>query len=162
MSWLSRAVGELASCAEYYLAFVRSHDAWCSKCGAAISERWDRVAGLRLSCPNLRCRNETRMLGARSTMAARVGLEIYEMHRWGNRRRYVWGQDGWEFFRKGQYWQMSRRSFDKLKDRYTEEIRDRTGGIIKTVDEPLSKHQGHGSAKQPPSTSSNCLDEGER
>jgi hypothetical protein len=149
MSWLWHALAKFGSIAEYYLTFWRSQDAWCIKCGAAINERWDRVAGSRVRCPSLRCRNNTRALNAKATMAGSGGLEVYDMLRWGNRRLYgVWGQDGWAFFRLGQSWQMVRRTFDKLSDRYSEEIRDRTGRIIKTVEEPLSKHRGHGSAKR--------------
>jgi hypothetical protein len=41
-----------------------------------------------------------------------------------------------------------RREFDKMRDRYFEHVEDAdTGEVLRHVDEPLSEHRGHGSAK---------------
>jgi hypothetical protein len=41
------------------------------------------------------------------------------------------------------------RSIDRLEDRYSERVTDvDTGEVIRQCDEPLSAHQGHGSAKK--------------
>ena len=43
-----------------------------------------------------------------------------------------------------------RREFDKNANRYYEHVEDAaTGEVIHHVDEPLSEHRGHGSAKRP-------------
>jgi predicted nucleic acid-binding Zn-ribbon protein len=55
---------------------------------------------------------------------------------------------GDEFFHLTQSWHQLFRRIDRDADRYTERITDaETGEVIKSVEEPLSEHQGHGSAK---------------
>jgi len=44
-------------------------------------------------------------------------------------------------------WAPVRRTIDKNEDIYEEEVCDEAGNVIHRVKEPLSKHQGHGSAK---------------
>lgn len=42
------------------------------------------------------------------------------------------------------------RFFDRLTDRYREHVTNpTTGELVHSCDEPLSEHQGHGSAKKP-------------
>jgi len=55
---------------------------------------------------------------------------------------------GDEFFHLTQRWHQLFRRIDRDADRYTEQITDaETGEVIKSVEEPLSEHQGYGSAK---------------
>jgi hypothetical protein len=42
----------------------------------------------------------------------------------------------------------SPRVVDREGDRYTERIVDAAGNVVRDVDEPLSNHRGHGTAKR--------------
>jgi hypothetical protein len=58
---------------------------------------------------------------------------------------------GDEFFHLTQRWHRLFRRIDRNADRYSEHITDaKTGAVIRSVEEPLSEHQGHGSAKKIP------------
>ena len=49
------------------------------------------------------------------------------------------------------YWKSSLKRFiDRANNLYVEEIKDKDGKSIKQCEEPLDKHQGHGSAKGKP------------
>jgi len=61
---------------------------------------------------------------------------------------FIWGKVGADLFRKIHKVVHLERTFDKDNDQYKEEIIDKsTGEVLHRCDEPLSKHQGHGSAK---------------
>jgi hypothetical protein len=46
-------------------------------------------------------------------------------------------------------WMHREKSENRRDDRYTEVVKDpETGKIVHKADEPLTKHRGHGSAKQ--------------
>jgi hypothetical protein len=62
------------------------------------------------------------------------------------RAEFVTGHD---LHRATGRWNKLDRDIDHENDRYREEIVDPlTGGVIRSVDELLSGHQGHGSAKK--------------
>jgi hypothetical protein len=54
---------------------------------------------------------------------------------------------GPNFFRKTKQWNFLERVIDWTNNLYKELIKDNDGNIITDVEEPLDKHQGHGSAK---------------
>lgn len=65
-----------------------------------------------------------------------------------NRKQKAEVKTGDDFWQKGQKWMKKLRIIDWLNNRYFEEIKDpETGQVIHKTDEPLSSHQGHGSAK---------------
>ncbi len=53
-----------------------------------------------------------------------------------------------DFYRDSQEWRHIDKVIDREKDRYTETIKDKNGNIVHQTDEPLTKHQGRGSAKK--------------
>jgi hypothetical protein len=145
---LSASIARWASRLEFCLNIKPGGSTACSGCGASINEKWERIAGERMPCPNVKCDCTRRTTGIQAHLSASSKVEVYEMLRWGSRRIGIWGQDGWELFRKTQSWQRVQRSFDKWGDRYKKEIRDgKTGELIMKVEEPLSGHQGYGNAK---------------
>jgi hypothetical protein len=51
--------------------------------------------------------------------------------------------------RDGKGWVYIRKIIDREKDRYVEHIVDyHTGDVLRDVDEPLSKHLGHGTERR--------------
>ena len=67
----------------------------------------------------------------------------------GKSRPHFDARSGANYYRRDNEWHHLYRLIDRENDRYVETIkRHSTGEIIKHVDEPLSEHIGHGSAKQ--------------
>lgn len=57
-------------------------------------------------------------------------------------------RSGASYYRKDNVWHRLVRNIDHVNDRYTETITImKTGELVRQVDEPLSEHTGHGSAK---------------
>ncbi|MEZ5846370.1 MAG: hypothetical protein R3C70_06430 [Geminicoccaceae bacterium] len=105
----------------------------------------------RLPCPacggKRRAFNETISVGAQLEMGiltqGKSGKKI------GRRGPAYWWQEKKELYRKTGEWQVIVRDFNRENDRYREVIRDvKTGTIVKKIEEPLSEHIGHGSAKK--------------
>ena len=62
----------------------------------------------------------------------------------GRKLEFVSGAD---YFRSGQRWHRVERIIDFANDRYDEVVTDEsTGAVIRSCHEPLSEHQGRGSA----------------
>lgn len=61
------------------------------------------------------------------------------------------GKSGSDFYRDTGTWRHVFRLFDHINNRYQERITDpETGAVLREVDELLTDHQGHGSAKGRP------------
>jgi hypothetical protein len=57
-------------------------------------------------------------------------------------------KSGDEFYRNDKQWYHRLRYIDRKDDKYIEIFRDKnTNSIVKKIEEPLSEHTGHGSAK---------------
>lgn len=66
----------------------------------------------------------------------------------GKKKPFVEVSTGDSFFFKAQKWVRRMMRIDHRNNRYTERVIDpRTGETIHSCDEPLTEHQGHGSAK---------------
>lgn len=62
---------------------------------------------------------------------------------------------GDDLHRQSGQWNKLERTIDRENDRYTELITDPvTGNVIRSCDEPLSQHQGRGTAKRKPAKES--------
>lgn len=84
-------------------------------------------------------------LEGRLTFSSKLGFK--GMHS-DKGKPFIWGIIGSDLFRKINKWVHLERIFDKEKDHYKEEISDLDAKkIIHRCEEPLSKHRGHGSAK---------------
>ncbi len=74
--------------------------------------------------------------------------------RWDRLARGRWGKEfisQTEFHRETQSWRHVERVIDRVNDTYFERITDlETRDTVKRVEEPLSEHQGHGSARRRP------------
>jgi hypothetical protein len=96
-------------------------------------------------CPH--CGSRTRAKSLTATLAF-VGLFRARWPGRGKARR--WGELATRFQRDGLGRLVHfRREFDKDADEYYEHVEDAvTGDVIHHVEEPLSEHRGHGSAKR--------------
>lgn len=65
------------------------------------------------------------------------------------KRPFIEQKVGDDLHRKTGLWMKLKRIIDRDNDAYQETVTDpRTGQVVHHADEPLSKHQGHGSAKR--------------
>jgi len=119
-------------------------DAQCGSCGAILSEPAEEQ---RSPCPL--CGSTTRQFAN----ALQDGLGFMEHLRSkgrqaGSNKVAFDVRSGASYYRKGDVWHHLVRSIDRVNNRYTETITVlRTGELVSKVDEPLSEHTGHGSAK---------------
>jgi hypothetical protein len=84
-----------------------------------------------------------------STLTLRSTLAFKARHA-GPGRPFAEGKVGDDLHRKSGRWFRLERIIDRARDWYREVISDRrTGHVIHHVEEPLSKHIGHGTARKP-------------
>ena len=123
----------------------------CLCCGFEITEKKNRVEDKRRPCP------QCDSLGRALVMIQNESVEVNDRHRMKLRggERTASGKPGRElvqghdFYRISGVWNYLYRLIDRMNDRYHKKITDpKTGKIVYECQEPLSKHQGHGSAKR--------------
>lgn len=120
----------------------------CSQCGEILAERLGLPTEQRTPCPT--CGSLGRFYGQylSGEITPRSMVKFKARHE--NRGKpFAWGKVGSDLYRKTGQWRRLERVFDRLNDWYREHISDRrTGKVIKHLEEPLSQHRGHGSAKK--------------
>jgi hypothetical protein len=122
-------------------------DVRCANCNGPIDEPPDLPAEARQPCPT--CGGKTRAFEASASDTFPVREKIGFKHRDAKRKMIAQGVNGADLFRKIGKWMHLERFFDHRGDRYVETVTDpETGEVIHQCDEPLSQHQGHGSAKK--------------
>ncbi|MDP9250096.1 MAG: hypothetical protein M3O78_01850 [Chloroflexota bacterium] len=128
----------------------------CGECGAErIAAGIGDLPGDRMPCANEGCGSVavvidlaiTDKAGVRDLLSGRL-----KNPNLGSRRgRRVDITAGSDYFRRGQRWHRVDRTIDYVNLWYDETITDEeTGEVIRECHEPLSEHQGRGSAKRPP------------
>jgi DNA-directed RNA polymerase subunit RPC12/RpoP len=120
----------------------------CQDCGDVLDKVSNTEVEKGSTCP---------LCGSKSGRFEIVMNETLEMHekiklkaKDKNKKKpvieYISGDD---FHRKSGKWNSLERVIDRQNDKYKEVITNsRTGEFIRYCEEPLSKHQGHGSAKE--------------
>ena len=119
----------------------------CGRCEASIDEPPDVSAGDRKPCP--RCGATTRRIDVAisATIEAHSDLGL-KQRRPGFKRPIHEQKSGSSFSVRLKRWMRRTRVIDRENDRYAEKVVDPlTGETVHHCDEPLSAHQGHGSAK---------------
>ena len=124
----------------------------CGDCQEVLDEPSDTPVEKRAPCPNCESTSRHFKVEITSTVTVRSGVR-------GKARSGEPGKPGgkpwlttmsepsWSY--RAQKWMHREKTENRREDRYTEVVKDPdTGEIIHEVDEPLSEHRGHGSAKQ--------------
>lgn len=122
----------------------------CGSCGEALNEPSDLDVALREPCPA--CGSTSRRFGVElhSTVHAHSSLSAKARHggATGKRKWFVEVFSGANWSRSLQRFVRKERTIDRDNDRYVEKVTDpENGDVLRDVDEPLSQHQGHGSAR---------------
>ncbi len=120
----------------------------CSNCKTEFEDEPDVLPESRKPCPS--CGSTSRLFfkAPEGEITPRSKLS-YKGRRCGKKKPFIWGTVGADLFRKIQKWMRLERVFNRENDYYKEVVTDPiTGDIIHHCEEPLSKHQEHGSAKK--------------
>jgi DNA-directed RNA polymerase subunit RPC12/RpoP len=124
---------------------------WCGGCGRQLEEPPSTPAGERIACPD--CGSQVRKFGVEITSAVEVRAGVRAKARSGKAGKpggrpwmTLLSEPSWS--RRYNKWMERLKVEDRRHDRYTEVVRDPdTGEITHECEEPLSEHQGHGSAR---------------
>jgi hypothetical protein len=120
----------------------------CGECEAVLAEVPN---GAHEPCPRCGSKKRTHFVGVSESIEVheRLSGKVKDVQKAGKnktRAEFVTGDD---LHRASRRWNKLDREIDRENDRYREKIVDpQTGAVIRSVDEPLSEHQGHGSAKK--------------
>ena len=119
----------------------------CSGCGTSVPEP-PRVRD-REPCPTCGSLARTFAVALTDKAEARDSL-AYKARRGevGKAKPYREAFAGFDYHRATREWRQVCRVVDREGDRYTERIVDAAGNVVQEIDEPLSKHRGHGAAKR--------------
>src|SRR5262245_17457228 len=120
----------------------------CGKCLAVLIDAPDIPVEQRTPCPN--CGSTVRVFEAEITETAitRESLGMKARHGASGRPFYE-GKSGADLHRATGQWMERDLVIDRENDRYVERVVDpNTGEVVHICEEPLSKHQGHGTAKK--------------
>ena len=116
----------------------------CKSCGAIL---YEAKGAKRSPCPA--CGETVRIVEGKclDTVVCYDHMRMKGKHG-GKGEPFFDSQVGASFFYKTQKWYHLERIIEKDNDLYVEIITDpKTKEIIRKIEEPLSEHQGHGSAK---------------
>ena len=119
----------------------------CSNCGAPVPEP-GRIEDQK---PCLSCGLTARTFAVTLTDKAEAYDSLATKARHGDvgkAKPYREAFMGFDFHRDSKGWRQVSRVVDREGDRYTERIVDAAGNVVRDIDEPLSDHRGHGTAKR--------------
>lgn len=122
----------------------------CGNCGEHITEEVDPPVGPRKPCPVCGSSNRKFEIDIGGEITPRSLFKFKARHQAGG-KPFAWGTVGSDLYRKTGQWMRLERFFDRINDWYREHISVRESGVVvRHVEEPLSQHRGHGSARQSP------------
>lgn len=120
----------------------------CQGCNAVLEESPQTPPEMRKPCPS--CGSTARLYQVliQETVETRNSLGLKARHGTGG-KPFLEQKSGDSFFGKAQKWVYRAMRIDRDNNLYSEVVVDQTTNeIIHKCEEPLSKHQGHGSAKK--------------
>lgn len=119
----------------------------CQECGEVLDDASDTLVDERVACKQRgsKARRVEIVIDATLQLHSQVGIKA----RHGIAGRpFLESKVGDDQYRKTGEWHSLERVIDRENDRYKEIISNpKTGEVIHHCEEPLSQHQGHGSAK---------------
>lgn len=119
----------------------------CTECGAPLDESPSLPTDQREPCPNCGSMARTIHVSVHETLTVRERMGLKARHGESG-KPCLESVSGADLHRKSGKWMHLERVIDREKDEYKEVVKDPdTGTVIHKCEEPLSKHQGHGTAK---------------
>jgi hypothetical protein len=125
---------------------AQSNSVECGDCAATINVSED-TAGYRVPCPNCGGTKRSFDVSIEERAVARDGLKV-KARRAGEKKPYVEAKGVPSHSRRLDKVVHHQRLMDRDNNLYRETVTDyESGEIIHNCEEPLSEHQGHGSAR---------------
>ena len=124
----------------------------CLECNSDLPSEWARE--VEQPCPNCGSTSQSITIAVAEEIALHDCLKgrVKDSNVSSKKSPRVIFQVGDSYWKDGKKWVIRNMRVDKDRDLYREVIHDpETGRTIHQCVEPLSKHQGHGSAKRAPS-----------
>jgi hypothetical protein len=129
---------------------VESRSTKCGQCGKPLSEDPSTPVEQRTACPS--CGSTARAFSVVTSSTIEVHGQLRLKGRRASRGKpFIEQTVGSNLHRKTGIWMKLERVIDRARDWYRERvINPETGEGIHDCEEPLSQHQGHGTAKRRP------------
>ena len=120
---------------------------YCGGCGEKLEESPDATARGPKPCPKCgsTIRNPVVVIEERIELHESFTAKAFPP---GSKRWDQMVKSGESLYSKTGEWNVLNRNINKTENQYDEVIKTKDGKIIKECHEPLTKHQGHGSAKK--------------
>lgn len=124
----------------------------CGHCARIMEESSAIPGDQRTPCPNCGSRSRQVRMGIADSLTVRDGIRgKVRSGEAGKPGAKPWlttmSEPSWSY--SAEKWMHREKTENRREDRYTEVVKDPdTGEIIREVNEPLSEHRGHGSAKK--------------
>lgn len=120
----------------------------CGGCGLELKESASTPIARRKPCPN--CGSLGRAFELKLTASVSVKSKLgAKARKPGARKPFYELISGDDLFRLTGQWNTLKQVIDRARDYYLKIVTDpKTGTIIRYCEEPLSKHQGRGSARR--------------
>lgn len=120
----------------------------CGQCHGPIDEKPSTPVDARKPCPA--CGSNTRLFKvhfeSKVVVHSTLSMEGREA---GGKRPFIEAKVGDDLFKETGEWNQIEQVVDRRSNRYRKRIVDpRTGKVLRNTDEPLTQHQGYGSAKK--------------
>ena len=129
---------------------VESQYVRCGNCGIELKGSPNTLPDDRRDCPSCGSMLRHFSVSISETITVQSTLALKGRHATGG-RPFIEQKVGDDLQRKSGRWMRLERVIDRAKNWYREVVTDReTGKIVRQCDEPLSDHQGHGTAKKTP------------
>ena len=120
----------------------------CGNCRTEYEAEPNEASESRTPCPSCGSINRLFFQSLEAKLLLHPKLS-YKGKRGGKGKPFILGVIGDNLFRKIGRWMRLERIIDREKDSYKEIVTNPiTGDVIHHCEEPLSQHQGHGSAKK--------------
>jgi hypothetical protein len=120
---------------------------FCGNCGESVGEPTGIPVELRKPCP--KCGSLSRMakVGITAELELRGDLGL-KARTPGEKKPFIEQKTGNSYWHKMGKWMRRVQIIDRRGNRYVKRVDDpKTGEVVRDVDEPLTNHQGFGSAK---------------
>lgn len=120
----------------------------CGECKGPIEGGRAAMEAPREPCPA--CGSTVRIVGVHTSATVTAHAELHLTgYRESKSKWFVKVKQVRSWFRRDGVWHRVDRTLNKRENRYVEHIVDEeTGAVVRHVEEKLTDHQGHGSAKR--------------
>jgi len=120
----------------------------CNNCKTEYEAKPDEPSEARTKCPVCGSTARTFLVACKAEVLTYADLK-YKGKSEGKGKPFIEAKVGYNLSKETERWMWREQVVDKWNDKYKKVVIDPvTGEVIRFCEEPLSKHQGYGSAKK--------------